>query len=353
MNSVDEAWDKFLSGNDDCLVSESSAEPVLSVVEDIPTCSDIYISTKTVISYLNQPIDLKKVFWLMDIIPYTEPRVGIVKKQMKFNSTTPAEIEYIEQKQKQYEYSCPVIIHHIENPTGIIKYKDSRKVSVGIARKDLITCRANKKGAFYNCFVVIIRIHIQGVFREFHVKVFNTGKLELPGIQHQDQIDEVIRILLLSMSPHCDETLEYVKGSEETVLINSNFNCGFFIKRQVLYEKLRHEYNISSLYDPCTYPGIQSKIFVNEDGELSHSPSNPAMSRGVSFMIFRTGSVLIVGKCEEVVLYKIYDYIKQIICDQYHAIVDRNCSQTKKDTKPKIFKRSILCSRHNTLNKTR
>ena len=347
MNSVDEAWDKFLSGGEDNILSD---QPVLNLVEDIPTSSDIYISTKTVIAYLNQPIDLKNVFWKMGIIPYTDPRVGIVKKQMKFNSTTPEEIEDIEKQQQKYEYSCPVIIHHIENPTGIIKYKDSRKVSVGISRKDLITCRANKKGAFYNCFVVIIRIHIQGAFREFHVKVFNTGKLELPGIQCQEQIDEVIKILLLAMGPHCN-ALQYVKGSEETVLINSNFNCGFFIKRQVLYEKLRHEYNISSLYDPCTYPGIQSKIFFNIDGDISPLPKDSVGTRGISFMIFRTGSVLIVGKCEEPVLYKIYDFIKQLLHDQYHTIIDRNCTQTKKENKPKQFKRSILCSRQNPLSK--
>ena len=164
--------------------------------------------------------------------------------------------------------------------------------------------------------MVIIRIHIQGAFREFHVKVFNTGKLELPGIQRQEQIDEVIKILLLAMGPHCN-ALQYVKGSEETVLINSNFNCGFFIKRQVLYEKLRHEYNISSLYDPCTYPGIQSKIFFNIDGDISPLPQDSDGTRGISFMIFRTGSVLIVGKCEEPVLYKIYDFIKQLLHDQY------------------------------------
>jgi hypothetical protein len=44
-------------------------------------------------------------------------------------------------------------------------------------------------------------------------------------------------------------------------------------------------------------------------------------------MIFRTGSVLIVGKCEEYVLYKIYDFIKQILETEYdkiHSINDVN-----------------------------
>ena len=43
------------------------------------------------------------------------------------------------------------------------------------------------------------------------------------------------------------------------VLINSNFNCGFNIKRDVLYKILKYEYNIPTIYDPCMYPGIQCK----------------------------------------------------------------------------------------------
>ena len=33
----------------------------------------------------------------------------------------------------------------------------------------------------------------------------------------------------------------------------------------------------------------------------------------ISFMIFRTGSILIVGKCEENIIYYIYNFIKNII----------------------------------------
>ena len=104
MNSVDEAWDKFLSGNED---DNSSQQSALNVVEEVPTCSSIYISTKTIIAYLNQVIDLKSIFWNLDIVPYTEPRVGIVKKQMKFNSTTPEEIEYIEDSSRNMNTVAP------------------------------------------------------------------------------------------------------------------------------------------------------------------------------------------------------------------------------------------------------
>ena len=55
--------------------------------EIIPKCTSLYISTKTKICYLNKEIDLKNVFWEIPIIPYQTPSIGVVKKQMKFNST--------------------------------------------------------------------------------------------------------------------------------------------------------------------------------------------------------------------------------------------------------------------------
>ena len=33
-----------------------------------------------------------------------------------------------------------------------------------------------KKGAFYNCFALIIRIKEKNVYKEVHIKIFNTGK---------------------------------------------------------------------------------------------------------------------------------------------------------------------------------
>ena len=49
----------------------------------------------------------------------------------------------------------------------------------------------------------------------------------------------------------------------------------------------------------------------------------------VSFMIFRTGSVLIVGKCSEEILYKVYNFIKKILISEYKNIVSISKIQEK------------------------
>ena len=62
-------------------------------------------------------------------------------------------------------------------------------------------------------------------------------------------------------------------------------------------------------------------------------------------MIFRTGSVLIVGKCEENVLYKIYDFIKNILETEYETIRSINNTETiapAKSRKRKIRKKTLL-----------
>ena len=60
-------------------------------------------------------------------------------------------------------------------------------------------------------------------------------------------------------------------------------------------------------------------------------------------MIFRTGSILIVGKCDEDVLNIVYNYIKEILHDEYNNIcvqnIDTNLLVTSKIKK---YKKKII-----------
>ena len=134
-------------------------------------------------------------------------------------------------------------------------------------------------------------------------------------------------------------------------MINSNFNCGYFIDRDKLYDILKYKYRINSNYDSCSYPGIQCKFFycidktssVVQNGQQPTPASAPASSTlvvktklettlelecdddskkyiEISFMVFRTGSVLIVGKCEDYVLHDIYAFIKELLRVEYSNV---------------------------------
>ena len=297
------------------------------------------------------PIDLRNIFWKVPVIPYSTPKIGIIKKQMKFNSVSLEELLLIQDKLKEETYFEEHIITHIDNPSGRIKFKDTRKVSIGISKKDIMSYRCKKKSAFYNCFVLILRLKLETTFKEFHVKVFNTGKLEIPGVQSEPVFDIILQQVLDTLQPHIEEKLGYKDNSTETVLINSNFNCGFYINREILYDILKFKYNIPSIYDPCSYPGIQCKFYYNPDTGIQNgcqiSEENKHMYtnvKEVSFMIFRTGSVLIVGRCDENVLLIIYEFLKIILVNEYKNISQKIIKPTDelaKDKKKKIRRKNI------------
>jgi hypothetical protein len=63
-------------------------------------------------------------------------------------------------------------------------------------------------------------------------------------------------------------------------------------------------------------------------------------------MIFRTGSVLIVGRCDENVLLIIYEFLKNILLTEYYNICQQNITNTNlvsiKDKKKKLRKKNIV-----------
>jgi hypothetical protein len=65
-------------------------------------------------------------------------------------------------------------------------------------------------------------------------------------------------------------------------------------------------------------------------------------------MIFRTGSVLIVGKCEDDELNDIYQFLKKVFVDEYEEILEQESvlekreKEKKKQKKTKPLKRTLF-----------
>ena len=310
------------------------SEPPTALACHESECGPLYISTKTKIGFLNQTVPLDHVFWQIPVAHYHLPAEGVIKKQMKFNCGSQDTLTALcaQAKGEQVRSGAHLeehVLTHLENPGGRIPFKDVRKISVGLCKKDVTSYRAKRKGAFYNCFVVILRLVWERRYKEIHVKVFNTGKLEIPGIRSEELLEKAMALLTRSLAPLMppgDTPLAHMPERSETVLVNSNFSCGFHIDRQKLFGILRGEYNISCSYDPCSYPGIQAEFYYDnrvgeQTGKLPAKETiEELMASGdvtkVSFMIFRTGSVLIVGKCCDDTLREIYAFICTLLTDQ-------------------------------------
>ncbi len=407
---VDVEWMKFLTNHSTTLefnVDKSNKENVRSVstptlktnetllqsVPSLPSSQsvkpfDLIISTKTKVLFLNKPIDIFSIFWKIPIIEYWKPEKGVIKKQIKIVSKTKEELESYKQKIIGLNYYQEHIIKQIDNPTSrSIKFKDERKITIGMSKKDITIQRSRIKNAFYNCMAIILRFKFQNVFKEIHVKIFNTGKMEIPGIVDYSMLEYVKQMILEILLAYDDitpdtegESTDETKSEtatthhtkkinipvcfidnfkEEHVLINSNFNCGYFVNRERLYNILiSPKYGLESSFDPCNYSGVKCRYYFNNEIGL-----NKELQRGVimdadkqmklsvlmdckkytevSLMIFRTGSCIIVGNCSEKILRFIFEFIKNILTVEYENICFNNDIPQIKTKTFKLIKRNI------------
>ena len=288
--------------------------------------SDIYISTKTKIGYLDQEINIYDIFWKINLLNYHELKEGFVKKQIKLSFYNKEEVEDCNNKLKNYSYYNYKQLVDIDNPNGRIKFKNIKIVTIGLSNKDLLnTKKKASKSAFYNCFVLTLRLFYNNKYKEIHIKIFNTGKFEVPGVPCDEYFIFIMNKFINLFKPYIDNSLAFNPRYVETVLINSNFYCKFCINRDKLFNILRHKYNINSCYDPCSYPGIQCEFHynLNSDQQLGYIYNKTDEFLKISFMIFRTGSILIVGKGDDYIICYIYEFIKNLLYNELHNIVEK------------------------------
>ena len=321
---VEAQWQQFINGDDGDIFTLPEKP---KIANKAPKSSPLIISTKSKIIYLNRTFYLNDLFWKLKIIPYDAEQEGIVKKQMKFNFLNHFEVQEFEEKIKLEKNIKMKILNQIDNPNGRVPFKDVRKVDIGFCKNDVLKPNKESKSAFYNCFVIIFRKIFDGVYREFHVKLFNSGKVEIPGIQSDAMLDSVINILLSTLQPHFHSTIHEIKEKRELVLVNSNFNCNFYLNRNTLTHILKTKYKVKCNMDSCSYPGIQCKYVLQNQKE-------------VSYMIFRTGSVLIVGKCNDDELDDIYTFLTDIFSNEYENICELESELEKNEKERKRLKKS-------------
>jgi hypothetical protein len=398
---IDNEWMLFLNQQNSPIIEETTndknkQQSVINVVEELQNSGDnigevvepqngvdnnianvkpydLFISTKTKVLFLNKPVDIHNIFWRIPIIEYWQPLKGVIKKQIKIVSKTNEELEIYKNKLNGVNYYQEYVIKQIDNPLSrSIKFKDERKITVGMSKKDITIQRNRTKNAFYNCMAIILRFKFNDVFKEIHVKIFNTGKMEIPGVVDYRMLEYVKEIVLELLSdyeyePGVSDTsapvLKFVDNfKEEHVLINSNFNCGYYVNREELYNILNGpKYGVETSFDPCNYSGVKCRFYFNNDigfdvvnqrGVIMEEDRKMKLSvlieckkyTEVSIMIFRTGSVIIVGNCSEKKLRFIFGFIKQILIDEYDNICSNTDIPQIKNKPHKIIKKNIVVS---------
>ncbi len=148
------------------------------------------------------------------------------------------------------------------------------------------------------------------------------------------------------------------------VLINSDYFVGFEIRRDELHNILINKYNLYSSYEPCIYPGVNSKYYWNKDykdakflGKCYCKSNCNGKGNGegdgnckkITISIFQSGSVIITGARSMEQILDAYNFINNVFKENYDRIkkvnapflekedIKPNQSTKKKTIKIKIF----------------
>ena len=156
-------------------------------------------------------------------------------------------------------------------------------------------------------------------------------------------ISKVLRELLLFYGNNDDEIfVESIEnfsrikiGEIKTVLINSDFNVNFKIKRNILHSILKDKYNIVSRYEPGIYPGVNNKYYWNNlnigtENEGRCKCTSECTGKGdgngngdckkITIAAFQSGSIIITGAKQIEHIEHAYNFINKVIKDNYDLI---------------------------------
>jgi TATA-box binding protein (TBP) (component of TFIID and TFIIIB) len=130
------------------------------------------------------------------------------------------------------------------------------------------------------------------------------------------------------------------------VLINSDYFVGFEIKRDELHKILVNKYNIYSSYEPCIYPGVNSKFYWNKEykdypftGKCyctdfcngKGSGDGNGKCKKITISIFQSGSLIITGGRSMEQILDAYNFINKVLNDNYSSIKKINAPFLEKE----------------------
>ena len=124
-------------------------------------------------------------------------------------------------------------------------------------------------------------------------------------------------------------------GKIETVLINSDFNVNFKIKRNILHSILKDDYQIVSRFEPGIYPGVNNKYYFNRDYlnkehkgrcyctkkcEGKGTGKGNGECKKITIAAFQSGSIIITGAREIEHIIAAKNFITNVLKENYDLV---------------------------------
>jgi TATA-box binding protein (TBP) (component of TFIID and TFIIIB) len=150
-----------------------------------------------------------------------------------------------------------------------------------------------------------------------NLKAFSNGRVQLTGVKSVglglDAVGLVVRELRVCPGAAADVTALRV-DDYRVCLINSDFDLGFEVKRDLLHRCLKKHFpETLCSYEPCIYQGLKIKFMWNDSPDAKSSETGvcecggdrPCLGRGrghargdcrkVTVAVFQSGKVIITG----------------------------------------------------------
>ncbi len=211
------------------------------------------------------------------------------------------------------------------------------QISVGQVKKKkkLTTIQPQK---FYNQATVIMKPHKNG--KNINVKFFLNGSISMTGCKEEEDGINVMKNFIKEIKKYPQVFYEkYHKNSLDIVdykitMINSNYIIGFKVDRPKLYKLLIDDYKIYTSYDSSIYQGVKIGYMWNDnhhykDGicqcsikcRFEKNARKKNKCKLVTIAIFQSGNIIITGANQIKQILEAYEYINQILYDNYSIIV--------------------------------
>lgn len=216
-------------------------------------------------------------------------------------------------------YNCSRVMKELISSDRIISIKYAKGnilISKSIDNNKKKKTKPSKKN-FYNQCTIIIKCKNGN---KINLKLFLNGMIQMTGCKDLNNAYEVLNILDEELkkdwwiySDNALKKLEIIDNNDFThdklniKLMNSVYDIGFNINREVLHKIFIEEYYIQSIYQPIIYVGVNSKITVRS-GTL------------VSVLIFKTGKIIITAGKTENDIWDAYKFINKVLYDNYDKI---------------------------------
>jgi TATA-box binding protein (TBP) (component of TFIID and TFIIIB) len=223
-----------------------------------------------------------------------------------------------------------IVYSHLELDDNIKFIEYSDKPSRGFHHKLMSEKKKSKKKVFYNQITIIVLIEND----INNIKLFNNGSISMTGVKSQENGKKAINILFNKLQKTKNDENVFVFSNPEAeitkfdiVLINSDYDVGYEIKRSELHQILVTQYKIFSSFEPCIYPGVNSKFLWNsayKDEQYTgkcycHGACNGKGSgngegdcKKVTVSVFQSGSVIITGAKTTEQINDAYTFINKV-----------------------------------------